>query len=325
METKGIAIFLHNKVYDDSPEDVLDIDRQVRWLADITENFGYTVIKLPFSPESLIIVKQLNENSPVLVVNLVDSAPGEEKLSYLGAGILEYLKVKFTGNTFEALYSTTDKILAKTKLRDAGIPTPEWIYGNERRGFIAGEKYIVKVLGEDSSIGLADKSVVVADSLDELENIMEGREKEIGEKVFAERYIDGREFNVCIYGDRSSPIVLPPYEWVFDGFEKVNKVKIINYDAKWTENTFEYDHVKPVYGFSEQDEALLEELTEISAKCWNEFGLRGYARIDFRIDSDGKPWVLEINCNPSLYGYRNIAREKGLNFNDIFKAIIEAK
>ena len=38
----------------------------------------------------------------------------------------------------------------------------------------------------------------------------------------------------------------------------------------------------------------------MSRRCWNLFGLRGYARVDFRLDHQGQPWVLEVNANPCL-------------------------
>lgn len=325
MDKEDIALILHNKINDNSPEDVIDIMRQAKWLGKILNDLGYKILMLPFSPDNIGTLAQLKDTTPMTVINLVDSACGEENLSYLAAGILEYLKVKFTGNSMRSLYITTDKIYAKKMLQSAKINTAQWVFDGEANGFVPEKKYIIKALSEDASIGLADKSVIVAESLDKLKEEMKTREKEIGGKVFAERYIEGREFNVCIYGNRNNPKILPPYEWLFDGFDERNIVKIITYDAKWTENTYEYDHVIADYHLPEKDNALLEELEAISAKCWALFELKGYARIDFRIDENGKPWVLEINCNPSLYSYRNIAREKGMDFVGIFKDIIEAE
>ena len=54
------------------------------------------------------------------------------------------------------------------------------------------------------------------------------------------------------------------------------------------------------------------------------FKLKGYARVDFRADLEGNLWVLEINCNPSFYGFYNIAKNKGLNFKEILRRIVEA-
>lgn len=325
MKIEETAVILHNRIYDNAPEDVLDIMRQAKWLEKILKDFGYNVFLLPFSPECISTLSILKAATPLLVINLVDSAPGEENLSYLASGILEYLKIKYTGCSMKSLFLTTDKMFTKRLLDSAGVRTPEWVYANEVHNFSSGRNYIIKALCEDASIGLSDKSVIFVNSLSELHEAMNEREKAIGKEVFAERYIEGREFNVCMYGNRNEPKILPPYEWIFEGFDEQKKIKIFTYDAKWTENTFEYDHVKADYHLPEKDSVLLSELEAIARKCWEKFELKGYARLDFRIDSEGKPWVLEINCNPSLYGYRNIAREKGMEFNSIFKNIIEAE
>lgn len=325
MKIEETAIILHNRIYENSPEDVLDIIRQAKWLEKILKDCGYKVLLMPFSPESISALSILKEATPIRVINLVDSAPGEESLSYLATGILEYLKIKYTGCSMKSLFITTDKILTKVMLKAAGILTPEWVYENETNGFYSGVKYIIKALSEDASIGLTDKSVMLVNSLKELQDAMNEKEIEIGKKVFAERYIEGREFNVCMYGKLNEVKILPPYEWVFEGFDEHKKIKIFTYDAKWTENTYEYDHVKADYHLSKKDNDLLLQLEAISKQCWEKFELKGYARLDFRIDAEGRPWVLEINCNPSLYGYRNIAREKNMEFTDIFKDIIDAE
>lgn len=319
------AVILHNKVLDNSPEDVLDIMRQAKWLEKILISLDYKVILMPFSPECISALSILNQATALKVINLVDSAPGEESLAYLATGILEYLKIKYTGCSMRSLFITTDKVLAKRLLKSVNVLTPQWIYENEISDFTSGVKYIIKPLSEDASIGLSDKSVVNANSLSELQDAMTKISLETGKEVFAERYIEGREFNVCIYGNSNEPKILPPYEWVFEGFDEKEKIKIFTYDAKWTENTYEYDHVKADYHLPEKDNNLLAEIELIASKCWEKFELKGYARLDLRIDNNGIPWVLEINCNPSLYGYRNIAKEKNIDFNNIFKDIIDAE
>ncbi len=322
---KRDAVVLYNSIYETSPEDVIDNRTQADWISKELEDLDYNVTKMQFTAECIVQLEKLKEKSNnLIVVNLVDSAPGEENLAYFVPAVLDYLKMDYTGCSHEALFMTTNKVYAKRMLQGHSISTPAWIYGKENNGFYPGKRYIIKALSEDSSVGLCDESVFVAESLDMLEKAVLEREKQESKPFFAEQYIEGRELNVCIYGDRSNPVVLPPYEWIFEGFEEKNKVKIINYDAKWTENTYEYDHVNAVYNLPEEDNLMLQKLENISKTCWDIFKLKGYARIDFRIDSEGKPWVLEVNCNPSFYGFFNIAKYKGMNFKEILKGIVEA-
>ena len=324
METVGTAVILYNEITQNSPEDILDVRVQADWISDILSGFGFKTVKLPFSLKSINELEKQNKCSPILVLNLVDSAPNDENLVYLVPSILDTLKIPYTGCSAEALFLTTNKVLTKRLLKSYSLPTPEWITKDDGFFFVPNEWYIIKALCEDASIGLDSESVVFAKTRDQLTLSIFQREAKEEKVFFAERYIDGREFDVCIYGRRENPIILPPYEWIFPGFDETGRTKIIDYNAKWTENTFEYDHLEAVYHLPEEDSGLINELIQMSKTCWEKFDLNGYARIDFRIDNRGKPWVLEINSNPSFYGFFNIAREYSLDFNEIIKTIIEA-
>ena len=126
-----------------------------------------------------------------------------------------------------------------------------------------------------------------------------------------------------MYGTAKSCKVLTPYEWVFQGYEEHQEEKIITYDAKWNEGSFGYEHIVANYHADASDLPLLEKLTAIAQACWQAFSLTGYARVDFRVDEGGKPWVLEVNCNPSFYGFYHLALEGGFPFEDLVQDIVE--
>jgi D-alanine-D-alanine ligase len=323
--SKRTAVVLYNRIFETSPEDVIDNRTQAEWISEELEGLGFNVIKMQFTADSIGMLEKLKGTSEDLIaVNLVDSAPGEENLVYLIPAILDYLKIKYTGCSHEALFLTTNKVYTKKILQNNCIDTPEWVYGRENSGFSPNKKYIIKALCEDGSIGLCDESVIMAESLEGLRASVFNRENQEGKPFFAERYIEGRELSVCMYGDQAVPVALPPYEWSFDGFEEKHKVKILNYDAKWLEDTYEYNHIIQIYHLPEEDDCMLQKLQAVSRTCWELFKLKGYARIDFRVDMEGKPWVLEINCNPSFYGFYNIAKYTGLDFKEILRRIAEA-
>ncbi|MCK7468290.1 MAG: hypothetical protein MZU91_09345 [Desulfosudis oleivorans] len=75
---------------------------------------------------------------------------------------------------------------------------------------------------------------------------------------------------------------------------------MLDYRSKWIEDSFEYDHTRRTLDIAAKDAALIDCLRDIALRCWNIFGLRGYARVDFRVDQQGNPFVLEINANPCL-------------------------
>lgn len=236
--------------------------------------------------------------------------------------------IKYTGCSGEAMMITTNKIITKKLLKASFLPTAPWVTLDQDYGFKSSCTYIVKPIDEDGSIGLSQDSIAKFDNICELREAMNAIRDKIGIDVFAEKFIDGREINISILGSNSSPRVLAPCEIKFVGFEDKNKAKIFDYRAKWEEESFEYQNIKPSNNFEKADEKLLQELKKIALLCWHEFNLNGYARIDFRIDSESNPYVLEINTNPCITpkdsSFIRSTVSSGLTYEEVIKAIISA-
>ena len=69
----------------------------------------------------------------------------------------------------------------------------------------------------------------------------------------------------------------------------------------------------------------MDELQSLARRCWEVFELRGYARVDFRVDADGQPWILEINANPGLSpdaGFAAAVTQAGLTFDAVVERIL---
>jgi D-alanine-D-alanine ligase len=101
---------------------------------------------------------------------------------------------------------------------------------------------------------------------------------------------------------------------------------VVDYRSKWVEDSFEYHHTPRCFDFSKEDLLLLENLTRIALQCWRIFGLRGYARVDFRVDKSGLPWVLEVNTNPCLSpdgGFYAAVERSGQTFTRAVERIIK--
>lgn len=73
---------------------------------------------------------------------------------------------------------------------------------------------------------------------------------------------------------------------------------------------------------------MLHQLVHYARACWRVFGLRGYARVDFRVDTAGNPWVLEINANPCISpdaGFFAAFRKAGLGgYDELTKMLVDA-
>lgn len=244
---------------------------------------------------------EMLELRPSVVVNLVETVDNSVALAHVPLLVLDILGIPYTGAGADAVYLTSNKALAKKIMRAFGIPTPNWLdltsLIRSNRGMDV-ERVILKRICDDASVDITDECVRAGTRKD----ILEGFDQIHGDQhvFFVEEYIEGREINVAIVeSDDGKPTILPPTEILFKNFPP-EKPEIVNYSAKWHVDSFEYTHTPRTFSFSAGDRPMLEAVTRHARTCWECFGLRGYARVDFRIDFFGNPWVLEVNANPCI-------------------------
>lgn len=317
------ALVLHNEVTADSPKDELDVLVQAREVEKALGELGYRTAVVPFSLDVDRAMRAIRAADPLFVFNLVESVAGDGRLIHLAPALLDHLGLPFTGSGQEAIFVTSNKLLAKKLLQAAGVATPPWLAAGNTRGGAEPEAagtYLLKSVWEHASNWLADDSIVRAEDAGELHARLEKKNSGTG-RFYAERYIEGREFNQAILAGE----MLPMSEIRFVEFPD-DKLRIVDFRAKWEEDSFEYTHTRRSLDFSVADQPLLDEMRAVAGRCWQGLDLGGYARVDFRVDRDNRPWVLEINANPCLSpdsGFFAAAGRAGLSFREVVKRIVD--
>lgn len=290
------------------------------------QELGYDPKPLFLTLDMEIARSALRSLSPPFVFNLVEGLDGKGSLIHVAPALLDSLALPYTGCPTEALFTCSHKLLAKKLLKAAGLRTPEWVSGKELfRKALPGSTLILKSVWEHASAGLDENSLVCPENARTLEVCLEQKAKAIGTEVFAEVYVEGREFNVSILDGASGPEVLPVAEILFEGYEE-SRPKIVCYKAKWDADSFQFQHTPRLFSFQDQ-ETLLPLLRETALQCWRLFGLRGYARVDIRVDREGRPWILEVNPNPCISpdaGFMAAAKEAGMAPREVVARILEA-
>jgi len=298
-----VAVF-HNAVSPDASVADQDVLVQVEEVRRALVDLGHEPVPVAVTLDLEPARRRLAAIRPDVVFNLVETLAGSDWLMLAATALLDTLGVPYTGAPTEALLLTTHKLLAKQRLLAAEIPTPAWIEGGGRRQGLdpageAADDWIVKAVREHASFGLDEDSVVYAQTASQVGARLAGETARLGRACFAERYIDGREFNLSVLAGPEGPQVLPPAEIDFADYP-AGKPRVVGHRAKWEQGSFEFDHTPPRFDFPPSDAPLLERLRQIALRCWHAFGLRGYGRIDFRVDRHDRPWVLEINANCCL-------------------------
>ena len=310
---------VHQYVPSDAPADERDVLDQANAIKSALTANGHTVSVLPCTTDLGNLQRKLDVTKPNCVFNLVETLDGSGRLIHLAPALWETKGLTFTGSSADALYITTHKLLSKERMLAAGLPVPAWIQNKRIYGAddCAPSDWIVKSVWEHASVGLGDSSIVRnANASDVAKHVTDG--------FFAERFTDGREFNLAVLAGPDGPEVLPPAEIVFVDYP-TGKPKIVSYQAKWDEASFEYTHTVRRFAEPSADGPLLTELKRLALGCWEVFGLGGYARVDFRVDANGKPWILEVNSNPCLSpdsGFAAALEKANIPYADAMERIV---
>jgi len=293
------VLVLHSNVPHDAPPDEQDTLEQAADVASSLTRGGHDVVSAAFVPDPDALKALLEKTRAETVFNMVESVWGRALHAPLAAQMLEQLGLPFTGARSAPMALTGDKILSKRVLASGGLPTAEWC---EAPFEGAGDGlWIVKSIDEDASLGLDAGSIV------------EGRDAIMARAAFcasryqgrwfAERFIEGREFHVGLVEAGGAVRVLPIAEMAFPANRTV---RIVTYEDKWASDGIEQTGRMRTFGWTDEG-GLRSELEALARAAWEVFGLTGYARVDFRVDGAGAPFILEINANPCLDMHASLA------------------
>lgn len=326
MKRNRRVVILHQKIHADSSLDDRDVLEQVDAVSQALIELGYTVFPRAFDLNMQQMARDIREADPLFIFNLTESVDGDDRLVYLVPSLLEHLRIQYTGCDSQAIFLTTNKVLAKEWMKVFNIPTPEWL-DSSGKGPLMRQKddslCIVKGNFQHASAWFTDDAIFTPRDMHSLKRIVSDRTRQRGVELFAERFIQGREFNVSVLGGK----VLPIPEMCFIRYPK-DKPRVVDYRGKWEEGSFEYQNTRRKFCFASRDRSILKELERISKECWRRFRLSGYARVDFRVDREGNPWVLEINANPSLSpdaGLFAAAKRSGYSYPQLIQRIIKER
>lgn len=306
---------LHNTDYDDDLTgggiDVSSVEQSARSIAQALKQAGFTVELVGLHGREVFdVLAKLRADQVELVFNLCESMGGDPRNEPTFAGLLDLFEIPYTGADLPALAACLHKRRSKDILLGRGIPTPPHC-------FLATEAaledpaldaldypWFLKLAHEDASIGITEENH--ARSAAALRSRARDMMREFGQPVLAERYIEGREINVTLVGNGADLRVLPLHEIDFAKMP-ADRPRIVSYAAKWEETHVDYAGTKPVL-LRDASPALVAACERIARDTWDAHGLRDYARVDLRVDREGRPWVIDVNPNPDISPDAGVAR-----------------
>jgi D-alanine-D-alanine ligase len=283
---------------------------------------GYPVIRLPLLPPLESAKESLKGLETDLVFNLFEGFDGFPETEPAIVNFLSELGLTFTGCAGNALSLGLDKINTKAHLAASGIDTPKYQLLGPKTTSLFHINYpcIVKPYAEDGSNGISEESVV--SDFASLEKQVVTVSKLFGKRALVEEFIDGREFNVTVLGT-SPPRALPVSEIIYSLPPEMPR--ILTFSAKWDPQSVYFEHTKAVCP-AKIDIELRECIAQTALLAFRLLDSRGYARVDFRLDTEEQLKVIELNPNPDISpdaGAALQAKVAGMNYNQFIEQIVE--
>lgn len=266
-------------------------------------------------------INNLNAENPDAIFNFVESVEGIASYEWCIAGLFELLGFNYTGNRPTTLGNCLNKHRAKNILGSKGIKTPGHITLQPKSKFTEKEirlnyPVILKLNNEDASIGISEFSV--ANNYSELKRQFNFLSDTYKQEIIIEEYIKGRELNVAILNGNTLPVSEINFNGLPDDFPK-----IVTYDGKWMEGSIYYQFTNPVCP-AELSSRVKQKVERTALAAYEALNCRDYARVDIRLNSNGTPYVIEINPNPDISfdsGFARAAKSSGLSHGELLSTI----
>jgi D-alanine-D-alanine ligase len=267
----------------------------------------------------------IQDFKPHIAFNLLEEFRGEPMLDQNVVSFLELVQVPYTGCNPRGLMIARDKALSKKILHYHRIRVPRFAVvaaGRKLKRKPARLDYplIVKSQVEDASVSIAEASLVNSD--EKLAERIEFMHANVGSSLILEQYVDGRELYVGVIGNARLQ-VLPVWELEMRRL-RADAPRIATERVKWSRAFQKRRGVK--IGRARNLPPEVERLlVKTSKRIYRALQLSGYARVDFRLDAEGRPYFLEANPNPEIgYGeeFAEAAEAVGLKYEPLLDRIL---
>ncbi|HVE79141.1 MAG TPA: hypothetical protein VNA89_09785 [Gemmatimonadaceae bacterium] len=284
---------------------------------------GHDVYPLGVQEELLPIRNAVASYKPHVVFNLLEQFLGDALYDHAIVSFLELLRAPYTGCNPRGLVLSRGKALSKKLLAYHRLRVPAFAVFPRGRAVRRSARLpfplIVKSLTEHASLGIAKASLVHGDA--ELAERVRFIHEHVRTDAIAEQFIDGRELYVSVLGNERLE-TFPTWELVIE-------------KAAADEPLIATEKVKHDLGYQERRGVRIgaaglaadveRRLAHDAKRIYRILELSGYARIDFRLDAEGRAWFLDANPNPDITESEELAsaaKAAGVPYAELLRRIV---
>ena len=330
MRRLRVLVLMHKDLVPPDPLNGHD-PSQAEWRTEYDvvttlRKMGHDVRALGVKSDLGVIRSAVEEWHPHIAFNLLEEFDGLAVYDQNVVSYLELLRVPYTGCNPRGLMLARDKVLAKKLFSFHRIPFPEFIVASQGRA-VRRPKWlsfplIVKSVTEEASLGISQASIVEDDG--KLKERVAFIHESVATGALVEQYIEGRELYVGVIGNGQLQ-ALPVWELKMDKLPQDAR-RIATERVKWSRK------YQDKYGITSEKAKNLptgkaEEIQHLAKRVYRALGLSGYARIDLRMDEQGKLYVLEANPNPQIArneDFADSAESANYRYEDLLQELLNA-
>jgi D-alanine-D-alanine ligase len=297
----------------DAPETIVTLTAAL-------ESLGHSVTRLGGGREFLVNILSSNVD---LVFNIAEGRGTYKSREAQVPSALEMLGIPYSGSDPQCLAICLDKPLTKILLQAAGIRTPKWrvVNSSQELKAVSPDAFplpaFVKPACEGSSKGI--RLNCRAETPEQVIEVTTRLLEQYQQPVIVEEFIAGDEVTVGVGGLPPRVIgimrILPQQgrnpEFVYSLEVKRDWEKLVRYECP-----------------AQLPPKTMREIAQMSLATFAVLGCRDISRIDFRVDTGGKPYIIEINPLPGLRpGYSDLpimAQKMGMEYNELISLILSA-
>jgi D-alanine-D-alanine ligase len=287
-------------------------------------SLGHQCFVVAIRDEIFSVIHWLKEIRPDVVFNLCEGVYGNSCWEMDIPALLDLFRIPYTGSPPLTLGLCQNKGKVKDILLSQGIQTPQYRVFDRpvsqfKNGFLPA---IVKPVHEDGSLGISKESVVFDEP--HLKRQVRYVIEKYSQPALVEEFVNGRELNVSVVEINGKTDVLPISEIDYSEFPE-GIPRICGYEAKWMPESVEYQKSKPVCP-APLNAGTKKRLEQTAIQVFKLFECRDYARVDFRVDRDERPYVIDVNPNPDISPQAGMSRQikvKGMTYDQFIGGVLE--
>lgn len=262
-----------------------DAESDAKIIASYLQKIG---VKVSLYPGNAELPELLKKNKPDVVFNLVDSVKGNEYLSSTIPAVLELLDIPYTGAGILGVSLDHNKFVVKKLFEQNGIPIPNYQLFNSFTDSLNPTLRFPLISKLNEIHGAVE---ITKDAVSENEKHLRERLKFLiktyDQPVLVEEFIVGREITAFLLEGLNKKVYMA--EKIFS--KKNDKYIFATFDDQWSTKTYD------AFTYQKYQDQLLGEYVKRAFEVARMFD---YGKFDVRVDSSGRYYFLDSNCNPAF-------------------------